>query len=473
VPSSKVRVIRSKHGVKTAAANALVKILTPELKIQTATNGLQKEFSNNLKKLSTKNAITICDYVSAVQTEINLSNNYRRDCIRFPYMLTRCLGDKPFDSMNREDLLAYLNSLRKTDAQDSMHRWIGTYNTVLIHLTKFFKWLYYPNLEPKKRSKPKVVQNISKLRRKEQSTYKPSDMWSQEDDLLFLKYCPSKRDRCYHMIARDTSARPHEILSLKVGSVYWSKSADGRQYATVLVNGKTGSRSLLLTDSIPYLKDYLTHEHPQADNINAPLICGIRKANGEHISVGRLSLIYNNYKKKIFPKLLVKMQQRNDNDRKQMENLLRKPFNPYIRRHSSLTEKARILNESTLRVYSGWAKNSNMPSKYVHYFGDEANQDLLVAYGLKSKDKVIETKLKPKYCPNCNNPNQPNTKYCHSCGLVLSYDAYHQTMEDQHRKDQELEELKEQVADMQQAYDEVTALIRSPKKLMEMLHESE
>jgi hypothetical protein len=30
-------------------------------------------------------------------------------------------------------------------------------------------------------------------------------MWTQDDDLLFLKYCSSKRDRCYHAISRDSS----------------------------------------------------------------------------------------------------------------------------------------------------------------------------------------------------------------------------------------------------------------------------
>jgi hypothetical protein len=43
-----------------------------------------------------------------------------------------------------------------------------------------------------------VTENISKLKRKETSTYKPSDLWTQQDDLLFLKYCPTKQERLYH-----------------------------------------------------------------------------------------------------------------------------------------------------------------------------------------------------------------------------------------------------------------------------------
>ena len=44
-------------------------------------------------------------------------------------------------------------------------------------------------------------------------------MWTQEDDLLFLKWVTNKRDRCYHTMARDLSARPHEILSLKIKDI--------------------------------------------------------------------------------------------------------------------------------------------------------------------------------------------------------------------------------------------------------------
>jgi hypothetical protein len=40
--------------------------------------------------------------------------------------------------------------------------------------------------------------------------------WSAEDHAIFLKYCPSARDRCWHSMVYDTSTRPHEILDLKV-----------------------------------------------------------------------------------------------------------------------------------------------------------------------------------------------------------------------------------------------------------------
>src|SRR5437867_3764316 len=171
--------------------------------------------------------------------------------------------------MTKDDNLLFLNSLRKSEDKDPLHGWVSTYNTYLIILGRFFKWLYHPNLSRRERLKP-LCMDLASLKRKEQSIYKPSDMWTQEDDLLFLKYCPSKRDRCYHAISRDSSCRPHELLKLKI------------------------------------------------------------------------------------------------------RELLKKPWNPYIRRHSALTEKSKILKEHTLRQHAGWSLTSNMHQKYIHYFGNES-----------------------------------------------------------------------------------------------------
>ncbi len=60
------------------------------------------------------------------------------------------------------------------------------------------------------------MQGIKTLPRKEKSPYKPSDIWTNEEHAIFLKYCPEKRDKRYHLMANDTSARPHELLCLRI-----------------------------------------------------------------------------------------------------------------------------------------------------------------------------------------------------------------------------------------------------------------
>lgn len=275
-----------------------------------------------------------------MQTEINLSDHYRKHIIKLLCRFSQRNNNKPFEHITRQEIIAFLNGLRKPETVDPLHKWIGTYNLYGIHLLRFFKWLYYPDVEPNKRAKPQVVENIPQLKRKEQSIYKPSDLWSQEDDLLFLKYCQSKRMKCYHAMSRDTGCRPHELLKLRIKDVMF-KNAGDKQYAEVLLTGKTGSRHIPLIDSLPYIKDYLDHEHPQPTNFDALLFAGKRKSLGRQISVISLYTIYDTYKKNLFPKLLdsVNVPQA---DNQRIRDLLRKPWNPYIRRHSALTDKSTV-----------------------------------------------------------------------------------------------------------------------------------
>ena len=77
-------------------------------------------------------------------------------------------------------------------------------------------------------------------------------------------------------MSRDLSSRPSEILKLKIKDIAF-KNIGTSQYAEVVVNGKTGTRPIPLIDSIPYLKDYLSNEHPMPSNPNAPLICGVAR----------------------------------------------------------------------------------------------------------------------------------------------------------------------------------------------------
>jgi uncharacterized protein YihD (DUF1040 family) len=217
-------------------------------------------------RLSKENALIVCDYIIAMKREINPRLNTIRTTIQFLTELSKSVGmEKRFEDMTRDDVLLYLDSNRKLENDDPLHKWIGSYNIKRIVLIRFLKWLCYCDIaNPDKRNevsnlerKPECVQDIPQLKRKEVSCYKPSDLWSQEDDLLFLKWATNKRDRCYHTMSRDLSARPHEILNLKIKDVIF-KNVNGYQYAEVLVNGKTGSRHVPLIQSIPYIKDWLS-----------------------------------------------------------------------------------------------------------------------------------------------------------------------------------------------------------------------
>lgn len=84
-----------------------------------------------------------------------------------------------------------------------------------------------------------------------------------------------------------------------------------------------------------------------------------------------------------------------------------------------------------------------MHLKYLHYFGNESSDSILEAYGITTKDKVQFDTLRSKQCPNCNDPNRPDSKFCAKCRMVLTYDAYSETLENQQKKESELQKLKE------------------------------
>ena len=444
--------------ITTAATEATTRNISPILdrKIDETTAGLPSHYAKNLRSIGVINGETIVDYIAALKIEVNLSDHYRKNIIELLCRFSKCNNNKSFKDITRTDIITFLDTYRKTDTQDPLHKWIGTYNTFRIHLMRFFKWLYSPDIEPDKRSKPAAIENIPQLKRKEKSIYKPSDLWTPQDDLLFLKYCPSKREKCYHAMSRDLSCRPHEILKLKIKDIAF-KTVGSYQYAEIVVNGKTGSRPIPLINSIPYLKDYLDHEHPQSGNPNSPLICGTGKGLGRHIRPARIYNIYYEYKEEIFPKLLESPNILPE-DKQKIKELLKKPWNPYIRRHSALTEKSTLLKEHVLRQHAGWTPGSQMHLKYLHYFGNESNESLLEAYGIVTPGQQID-QLKPKQCPNCSEPNKPDSKFCAKCRMVLTYDAYNETLEQQKKKEDKLTMIEENFNSMQSMLEKVITAI--------------
>src|SRR5215467_7949479 len=82
-----------------------------------------------------------------------------------------------------------------------------------------------------------------------------------------------------------------------------------------------------------------------------------------------------------------------------------------------------------------------MPEKYIHYFGNESSEGILTAYGIITKENQSSSVLRPKQCPNCNEPNKPDSKFCAKCRMVLTYDAYNETLESQKEKDDQIQNL--------------------------------
>jgi hypothetical protein len=87
-------------------------------KIENITAGLQLHYVKQLKDIHPKNALIIIDYIHALKTEINLSDNYRSLNIFLLCRISRFCNNQLFKQLSRQDLLSYLNSIRKPEQSD-------------------------------------------------------------------------------------------------------------------------------------------------------------------------------------------------------------------------------------------------------------------------------------------------------------------------------------------------------------------
>lgn len=113
----------------------------------------------------------LCDYIIAEQNEIDIKESTKETKIKRIAHLSRYFKhQKLFYDITEDDILTYLNSLRKSSSIDPTHRSIIAWNAIQMLFLKFFRWLYNPN-EPdiRKRDVPASMKGIKQLPRREKS----------------------------------------------------------------------------------------------------------------------------------------------------------------------------------------------------------------------------------------------------------------------------------------------------------------
>ena len=107
-----------------------------------------------------------------------------------------------------------------------------------------------------------------------------------------------------------------------------------------------------------------------------------------------------------------------------------------------------------------------MAQKYIHYFGNESSESLLEVYDIVTKNNVPIDTLNPKICPNCNEGNTQDAKFCAKCRMVLTYDAYNETVEEKQQKDDDLQSVKKRLASMENVLVAIQPLLQNIKPEM-------
>lgn len=419
------------EGVKGAIKYSNDEVL--QNRIETACDGLLPNIKMMMLELSEENKKIVTDYILDSITQNNIAVGTKRAHLINMVYLVRHWKGMSLRKMKADHVDTYLQRIRRSKDVDPDEKWISTHNHRAMSYLKFFKWLYFPNVDPEQRKKPAVVSNIVFYKRKAKTNIRPEDLWTKEEDRVFLKYCPDPRISLYHTMSDDTSGRPHELVVKRIGEVK-IYNHNGTVYAEVEIGrgGKTRPRIVPLIVSLPYFKALL-RVHPQGSNPNAfifyPMDNKSKYAN-RHIKAVSIYFIYKDLKEKFFPKLLESPDTPQE-DKAVIQSMLQKPWNPYIRRHTALTDKAKRVNEYNLRQHAGWTKTSSMVNVYIHDLGGESSKELLTAYGIIPRDDAGRDLLQPKYCTNCNEPNKPDARVCANpkCNLPLTFDAYFEMKE--------------------------------------------
>ncbi len=112
------------------------------------------------------------------------------------------------------------------------------------------------------------------------------------------------------------------------------------------------------------------------------------------LSVNGLLKRYKNQYCNLFHKLL-EDKKVPEVEKSYIRNMLTKPWNLYIFRHSALTEKSKMVKEHILRNHAGWSITSKMPQRYIHYFGSESSKSILKVKGIiKENESDTQDTLK-------------------------------------------------------------------------------
>ena len=226
---------------------------------------------------------------------------------------------------------------------------------------------------------------------------------TKQDMKQIVGGCDTLRDRALYMLIWDSGARLNEIANLNLNNVHFKKNSKG---AEIIVDGKTGLRTIPLTDSIKDVQEWI-NKHPLKEDGDAPLFVTYR---GRGTAIHRLSPRTIQTKLKSLKKKLG----------------ISKRIWPHGVRHSRLTNLTKPnrgrpgLCEMELRHFAGWSERSSMPATYIHLSAHDLEQKIHARAGMiEDVDSEEDVGLEPQLCPRCGRVNAFDDVYCGGCSQLL------------------------------------------------------
>jgi hypothetical protein len=178
---------------------------------QSAINAIEK-----LQAVNPNNAFLVVNYIQE-QHGFGWKPAFKNKCAFWPYRLSKLTGHKNFQELIGQDIQSFTLFYNKGEIEtDRKHHWIGTYNQAQIHITKFLKFVFFPNISHKKRPRPDILRNYDQLHRQEESVVEPQDVWTNEDHAIFIKYSRYPRDKALHFEIPEQDRTSCSIQRLKI-----------------------------------------------------------------------------------------------------------------------------------------------------------------------------------------------------------------------------------------------------------------
>ncbi|MCH8029733.1 MAG: tyrosine-type recombinase/integrase [Candidatus Dadabacteria bacterium] len=299
---------------------------------------------------------------------------YLQDLVKFERML-----EKTFKRANEQDIRKVISEINQTNLSEHTKRGFKL-------IIKRFYW--YLRGFKKRGIYPPEVEWIS-LTISSNHKKLPEELLTEEEIKDTIQNCETIRDKALIITLAESGARVSEIGNMQIKHVSFEEYG-----ARLTVDGKTGTRKILVINSTPYLQEWI-NQHPKNDNPNSYLWYN---PHGELLTYARIAAILKKaagragIKKRIYPHLL---------------------------RHSQATRMASIMSEAEMKQYFGWTQSSNMTGIYVHMSGKAVDDAILRANGIEIKKDKKEQKLKPTICLRCKIENQATNRCCRHCGLIL------------------------------------------------------
>jgi len=303
---------------------------------------------------------------------------------------------KDFRTATLEDLqglIAKINSMDKSDATRSDYR--RTIKQFYFWLEDFDERLLNDNFKVRESAK-----RIYKFLRREVSTsYKtkkiaPSEVLNDQDIKQILeKGCKTIQEKAIIMTLHETGMRSSDLLLTKISGFTTDKRGIGTIYTG---EGKTGSRSVDIIRSVPFIQEHLIL-HPHRDDSNSLLFYYEDPRNGR-IKVMDHERFYRTIRRII------------------EDSGIKKKRNPHWFRHSraSLDAIDGTMSESVRKVRMGWSNDTKMIANYTHLGQKEVRNAWLRSNGLETDEEKKEEYItcicqrtistSHQYCPHCGRP---------------------------------------------------------------------